>query len=58
MASGLRGTRGSLVGSLVCVVVVLLLASHDLRPLLEAGHDHGSAMIAGLLWHVRTPSPA
>jgi len=48
VASGLRGTRGSLVGSFACVVVVLLLASHDLRPLLEPGHDHGSATIAGL----------
>jgi len=52
VASGVRGGRASLVGALVCVVVVLLLAGHDLRPLLEPGHDHGSATIAGLCFVV------
>lgn len=45
VASGLRGSRVSLVGSYACAVVVLLLVSHELRPVLEPGHDHGSAAV-------------
>lgn len=52
VASRFRDSRFSLVGSLACAVIVLLLASHELRPVLEPGHDHGSAMIAGLCFVV------
>ncbi|MGH3031185.1 MAG: hypothetical protein ACRDNE_10555 [Gaiellaceae bacterium] len=40
--------RASLAGSLACVVLLLMLVGHDLRPVLEPGHDHGSATVAGL----------
>jgi hypothetical protein len=45
---GLRGLRASLVGSLACGVVLLVLISHDVRPVLEPGHAHDAAMLAGL----------
>ncbi len=52
VASGLRGNRASLLGALACVLIVLLLGGHDLRPLLEPGHEHGSAALAGLCFFV------
>jgi hypothetical protein len=44
----IRSIRASLAGSVACLAVLLILVGHDARPLLEPGHAHDAAMVAGL----------